>query len=526
MSTTKRNKQKNIIAILPAYNAASTVQSVLRDLPKGVFSHIIVSDDCSKDDTWTIIHELRGIHAIQTPKNAGYGGNLKYCIDAALALGADIIIEIHPDAEYEVDGIMPALAQIEKGSHFVLGNRFKGNLIGMFGWKYIGSRMLTWVDNIVLGTHLGDLHQGFRVYTRELLLSVPFRSYATDYLFSFQIIVDAIRLGFTVTEVPVSATYTGAKRGTFPKAAMVYTLKTFGVLVSRNKKLSTASHSNACEICMTKTLYESIHAVNGAIWQCYICGTGYTYPKQIQLAPWYAPAYYGERTAVSTLKHWIYQLFQIRRATWVKAYVPEGSQILDVGSGEGQFSKDLGDTYTTVNLESPFAHTQNVQVQKIDMTAYNTKKPKDAITFWESLEHLDNPKSYIEKANTLLKQGGYLFVEYPRFDSWEAQLFKKNWYHLDLPRHRTHFTDVGIRLLLESEGFATVYTRAICSPEYAVVGLAASILNTSPELLLNKISNPVFLLVLIPTLCVSLLLEGILCLINQSPIGVICVRKK
>jgi glycosyltransferase involved in cell wall biosynthesis len=99
-------KRSKVVAILPAYNAEKTVASVLHSLPKGVFDDIIVSDDCSVDKTWDCIANMRHIVSLKTPRNLGYGGNVKYCISKALEKNADIIIEIHPDGEYKMDGIV------------------------------------------------------------------------------------------------------------------------------------------------------------------------------------------------------------------------------------------------------------------------------------------------------------------------------------------------------------------------------------------------------------------------------------
>jgi glycosyltransferase involved in cell wall biosynthesis len=225
-------KTPRVIAVLPAYNAGKTVRSVLQSLPKGVFNDIIVSDDCSVDDTITQANREPHIHVIRTKKNLGYGGNLKYCLSTALARGADIVVEIHPDGEYDTDGILPALQAVKKGAVFVLGNRFSSHYPkGMYWWKYVLSRGLTTVCNVVLGTNIPDMHQGFRVYTRKLLETVNYMADSDNYVFSFEIIAQATCRGLAIASVPVTASYKGKKRGASVLPSVVYVFSTCKVLI-------------------------------------------------------------------------------------------------------------------------------------------------------------------------------------------------------------------------------------------------------------------------------------------------------
>jgi len=225
-----------VIAILPAYNAAATLAPFLSSFPKHLVSEIILVDDCSVDGTWKLAKRLGGVTVYKTPHNLGYGGNLKYCLGKALAHGADAIIEIHPDGEYGFDGIGPAIRAVKGGAALVLGNRFARDPVahGMRPMKYLVSRVLTAVENVVLGTRIPDLHQGFRVYTRKLLQGIDFRRNSDDYLFSFEIIVQAAAAGFSIASVPVSVHYTGRKRGASYKASVLYTIGTLRVLYETN----------------------------------------------------------------------------------------------------------------------------------------------------------------------------------------------------------------------------------------------------------------------------------------------------
>lgn len=221
-----------IVAILPAYNAAGTITLFFRSLPEHVFDEIIVSDDSSCDGTYAVAKKIHGISLYATPHNLGYGGNVKYCIGLALQKGADVIIELHPDGEYGLDGVVPAIEEVKQGALLILGNRFAGNPVshGMRRSKYIVSRALTAIDNMLLGTHIPDMHQGFRVYTRKLLTRIPYETGSDDYRFSFEIIVWAISRHVPIASVPVTVHYTGVKRGASIRASIIYTLATFGIL--------------------------------------------------------------------------------------------------------------------------------------------------------------------------------------------------------------------------------------------------------------------------------------------------------
>jgi glycosyltransferase involved in cell wall biosynthesis len=224
-------KKQRIIALCPAYNAQHTLLSFLSSIPSGVFDAIILVDDSSTDETYALAKKQKGIMVYKTAHNLGYGGNVKYCLSLACQKGADIIIELHPDGEYGMDGIRPAIAEVQKGALFVLGNRFSNYYPkGMYWWKYIVSRCLSAFDSLVLGVTIPDMHQGFRVYTRELLSSVNWQANHDDYLFSFEIIAQAAFFHLPIASVPVTAQYRGAKRGAKTLASVRYTLKTFVVL--------------------------------------------------------------------------------------------------------------------------------------------------------------------------------------------------------------------------------------------------------------------------------------------------------
>lgn len=228
------NRRKKIIAVLPAYQAENRLEDFLDHLPKKTFDTIILVDDHSNDATFKIASGYRWIKSYRNDHNLGYGGNMKRCLNLALKEGADIIVEIHPDGEYDTDGILPAINKINKGSKLVLGNRYSSFSealnSGMFIWKYPITKTLTRIDNLVLGTNIPDMHQGFRVYSRELLEKADFLSNSDDFLFTFQIIVQAVYYRMKISSVAVSTNYHGSKRGVYFIHGFKYSLATFLVL--------------------------------------------------------------------------------------------------------------------------------------------------------------------------------------------------------------------------------------------------------------------------------------------------------
>ena len=170
---------KKTIAVMPAFNAERTLEKTLRDIPEGSVDQIILVDDASSDNTVEVARRL-GITVINHHVNQGYGANQKTCYDAALEAGADIIIMIHPDYQYDPRVIPYASGFLGTGiCDVVLGSRIRTRretlACGMPVYKYISNRLLTIFENIVLGQNLGDFHSGFRVYTRRVLETIPYR---------------------------------------------------------------------------------------------------------------------------------------------------------------------------------------------------------------------------------------------------------------------------------------------------------------------------------------------------------------
>src|SRR5579875_153628 len=197
-------------ADLPAQNAARTLLKTFEEIPKGTVSEVIMVDDCSKDDTVAVGSTL-DIKIIRHPHNVGYGGNQKTCYLEALRDGADVVIMLHPDYQYDprkipemVAPILAGQADIVLGSRFLGGGALKG---GMPVYKFIANRFLTTMQNLVLGTRLSEFHTGYRAYSRRFLEQVPFLRNSIAFVFDAEILCQAVYFNFRIAEIGVETRY-------------------------------------------------------------------------------------------------------------------------------------------------------------------------------------------------------------------------------------------------------------------------------------------------------------------------------
>jgi glycosyltransferase involved in cell wall biosynthesis len=201
-----------VVITLPAYRAAGTLRQTVEAIPTGTADELILVDDASPDATVEIAREL-GIEIVVHEQNRGYGGNQKTCYATALERGADVVVMLHPDYQYEPKAVPLLLAPILAGyADMTFGSRFAGlsdpREGGMPRFRYVGNRLTSVLENLMLGSRFTELHSGLRAYTRECLLSLPFEDYADDFLFDSQFLIDAVTLGHSVVEVPIPTRYT------------------------------------------------------------------------------------------------------------------------------------------------------------------------------------------------------------------------------------------------------------------------------------------------------------------------------
>ena len=215
--------KRKVVAVLPAYNAARTLENTVDDIPRDLVDDIIVVDDASSDRTVEIARGL-GLKTYVHPNNRGYGGNQKTCYRHALDLGADIVVMVHPDHQYDPKTIPQLLEPIIRGEcDAVFGSRMmlKGAALkgGMPPWKYLANKILTIIENFFLRIHLTEYHSGFRAYTRRVLENVPFERNSDDFVFDTQIIIQMVAKKFTIHEIPISTRYfEGCSSVNFPRS--------------------------------------------------------------------------------------------------------------------------------------------------------------------------------------------------------------------------------------------------------------------------------------------------------------------
>lgn len=210
-SGTALQSKTRVTVVMPALNAASTLRETYEAVPRGVVDEVILVDDHSSDDTVELARSL-GIHVIPHPHNVGYGGNQKTCYLESLQRGADIVVMLHPDGQYE-GGLIPELIEpIVRGeADLVLGSRFMergmARKSGMPRYKIIANRFLTRIENAILGTSLSEMHTGYRAYSRRFLTTVPFLRNSLDFSFDSEILMQAVHFGFDIAEVPARTRY-------------------------------------------------------------------------------------------------------------------------------------------------------------------------------------------------------------------------------------------------------------------------------------------------------------------------------
>lgn len=205
-------KNKRVIVVMPAYNAAKTLLQTHQEvLEEGIVDHVIVVDDASTDETVELAKTLPNTTVHPHPKNRGYGGNQKTCYRLALDLGADIVIMVHPDYQYTPKLITSMTAIIANGLYScVLGSRILGGYAvqgGMPIWKYVSNRFLTFVANVLMGAKLSEYHTGYRAFSRELLEKLPIENNSEDFVFDNQMLAQILWYGFTIAEITCPTRY-------------------------------------------------------------------------------------------------------------------------------------------------------------------------------------------------------------------------------------------------------------------------------------------------------------------------------
>jgi glycosyltransferase involved in cell wall biosynthesis len=204
-------EDKKIVVVLPAYNAASTLEKTYREIPFDIVDEIILVDDYSSDDTLRVAKQLGIKHIIGHEKNKGYGGNQKSCYNKALSLDADIVVMLHPDYQYTPKLIHSMGYLIANGVYdVVIGSRIlgKGALKGGMPWyKYVSNRVLTLFQNIVMNQKLSEYHTGYRAFSARVLKSIPYNNCSDDFVFDNEMLAQIFYAGWEIAEITCPTKY-------------------------------------------------------------------------------------------------------------------------------------------------------------------------------------------------------------------------------------------------------------------------------------------------------------------------------
>ncbi|OGZ95183.1 MAG: hypothetical protein A3I44_05865 [Candidatus Sungbacteria bacterium RIFCSPLOWO2_02_FULL_51_17] len=491
-----------VVAVMPAYRAVRTLKKTVDAIPTAWVDEVILVDDASSDDTAAHARSL-GIKTVVHPKNRGYGGNQKTCYREALAAGADIVVMVHPDFQYDPAFIPELIRPIAEGAAdamfgsrmLIPGGARKG---GMPLWKYIANIVLTKIGNAILGLRLSEYHSGFRAYSRVVLGRIPFELNSDNFVFDTEIIAQVRMAGFRIGEIPITTRY-------FPEASMIgfwksvqYGFSFLSVLlyylvsklgVSRDVFRWVASVDDPCPGCgerrhqLLRAETEHFHRFrenreayriteggngHGAIVRCTACSLSFVPRSTLpDLAVLYGSQplddeYVREgrgrrRTAAHLLK-------KISRA-----FGGHSGMLLDVGCGPGFFvdeARRIGwDAHGIEMGEAParFARTHlglsTVTRGGLEHLAAMPDGTISVITAWDVIEHLGGPMEFLRVAGAKLQSGGILALSAPRFDSIAARMLGEHWEAL-LPSHITYFTLPVLKAYLEKNGFHVASARS------------------------------------------------------------------
>ena len=215
---------KRIVVVMPAYNAGETLEATFREIPDDIVDEVILVDDRSHDDTVAVARVL-GITTIVHSENRGYGANQKTCYRAALERGADVVVMLHPDYQYDPRLLLAMTSMIVDGPFdVVIGSRILGGEAlkrGMPLWKYVANRFLTGLENALVGAKLSEYHTGYRAFARKVLEHIPFNRNSDDFVFDNEMLVQMHCAGFLIGELSCPARY-------FPEASSINFRRSMG----------------------------------------------------------------------------------------------------------------------------------------------------------------------------------------------------------------------------------------------------------------------------------------------------------
>lgn len=497
---------KKIIAVLPAYHAVKTLQTTFDAIPKNWFDEVILVDDASVDDTVSLARSL-GITTFAHQRNRGYGGNQKTCYREALAEGADIVVMIHPDFQYD-PGFAPELIRpIAEGRvDAMFGSRMltPGGAIegGMPRWKYLANIFLTAIGNIVLGYGLSEYHSGFRAYSRSLLERLPIELNSDNFIFDTEIIIQMKAAGLRVEETPIKTKYfpeastvgffKGIEYGTSFLAVLAkYLMHRIGIVRIAAYVPLTPNNAMQCPGCESSR-FQIVYPARSSrrenkgeflryaitedksshheIVRCLSCSLVYI-PRR--LVPDLAAAYRDQAFDAEYVSEERGRRMAARRTLRKLSKLfcgdTSGKRLLEIGPGAGFFMDEARRAGWSVSGIEPGVVWEQFAREKLGLDTIRRGGNElmhefpdghfDVVSAWDVVEHMEDPFAFFRLAAEKLTPGGILALSTPRLDSAVGRLLGARW-HAILPSHLTYFTYASLKNYLHRAGFTIVARRS------------------------------------------------------------------
>ncbi|MHB8511680.1 MAG: glycosyltransferase [Actinomycetota bacterium] len=442
---------------MPAYRAEHTLEQTVADIPDGLADELILVDDASPDDTVRVARDL-GIVVFVHERNRGYGGNQKTCYTEALRHGAEIIVLLHPDYQYDPKAVPLLIAPIIAGNaDMTFGSRFAGLGDplggGMPMYRFLGNRLTTTLENMMLGSRFTDMHSGMRAYTRQCLLSLPFVSYSDDFWFDSQMLVDAVTLGHRVVEVPIPTRYTLESSSIAVGSSLRYIGESLLYCAERSALRGKRGRRSPS---VRRSLPTPTTESNAR--QCPVCGGDQRISVDSQRARCRRCALVRlpSNQATTTEIPFSSNLDPLRQHVFsqvldlVRGYIVPGNRLLDIEAGTGQFlAMSARQGWKSWGLEPSAAAVKvarerfHVEIEESSLDTFAADgTPSDVITMLGVLERLSTPVSSLRKVRSLIADEGLLILEVGRERNSGAVYYS--------------YSPESVRLALAASGFRLI----------------------------------------------------------------------
>ncbi|HJX07898.1 MAG TPA: bifunctional glycosyltransferase/class I SAM-dependent methyltransferase [Actinomycetota bacterium] len=494
-----------VVITLPAYRAEGTLEQTIADIPTGLADEIILVDDASPDGTAQLARGL-GLRVIVHHENRGYGGNQKTCYREALESGADIVVMLHPDYQYDPKAVPLLIAPILAGdADMTFGSRFAGlgdpRGGGMPRYRFVGNRITTSLENLLLGSRFTDMHSGLRAYTARCLTSLPFGSYSDGFVFDTQLLVDAVTTGQRVVEVPIPTRYTAesssisiARSLRYVVSSLAYTARRWVERGRRGRRSPVRlrgtetgrilgagpAMEHRCVLCGRSTMtlvfpataqgsvpVDEFACTTGAlsehddIVQCPRCGMVSSIPTldPEEIVDRYVEVvdevYLDAEPARRELFAWI--LGQIAGFT-----VP-GRRLLEIGSNVGLFLQVAAERGWEEHGIEPSTWAVNegtrrfgVRLQQGSIEDLEVKRDAaDVVVMLDVLEHLNDPLSALKRLRGVINEEGLLVLSTVNLDGLHARYRGRQWPWF-IRSHLHYFSERTLSAMLRAAGFRLV----------------------------------------------------------------------